>query len=146
MATASGHVQETRNLVPIAQFIESKSENGILMTIEMFIDPSKLGEYVKIVTPVCKKMREYEDCMFCEVSCHPEDKGHVRILHGWTKDSAWIRDGLFNTLIAYRQLESDSQLQKDLVAGGWRHCSLKSTEHEVYNDGGCLENGRKRAV
>lgn len=54
--------------------------------------------------------------------------------------------GLFNTLIAYRQLESDSQLQKDLVAGGWRHCSLKSTEHEVYNDGGCLENGRKRAV
>ncbi|KAL6245512.1 hypothetical protein RBB50_007511 [Rhinocladiella similis] len=92
MATATGHVQETRNLVPIGQFIESKSENGILMTIEMFIDPSKLDEYIKIVTPVCKRMREYEDCLFCEVSCHPEDKGHVRILHGWTKNSAWIRD------------------------------------------------------
>lgn len=92
MAQATGPVLEHRNLVPIEHFLASKSADGILMTMNLFIEPSKLDEYIKLVTPVVHKLRHYKECLFCEVSVHPTDRGHVRILHGWTKDSTWFRD------------------------------------------------------
>ncbi|KAK7892937.1 hypothetical protein LTR67_007174 [Exophiala xenobiotica] len=94
MATASGHVKEHRDLVPISRFIESTSPNGVLMVMNVFIDSAKVDEYIKIATPVVKKMRANAECLFCEVSVNPQDKGHIRVVHGWTKDSAWFRDNM----------------------------------------------------
>ncbi len=101
MATATGQVKDHRNLVPIGRFIESSSPNGILMVMNLFIDSAKLDEYVKVVTPVVKKMRANAECLFCEVSVNPHDKGHVRVLHGWTRDSAWFRDVSSHSRLAY---------------------------------------------
>lgn len=92
MAQATGKVLEHRNLIPIENFVESKSANGTLMSMNIFIEPSKLDEFVKVVTPVVHKLRDYKENLFCEVSVHPTDKGHIRVLHGWTIDSAWFRD------------------------------------------------------
>jgi len=89
---ASASVEEQRLAVPINQFITSNSPDGILMAMDVYIDSSKLDEYIKIVTPVVHKMREYAECIFCEISKNPNDKGHIRILHGWTRTSDWIRD------------------------------------------------------
>ncbi|KAK5054444.1 hypothetical protein LTR84_001334 [Exophiala bonariae] len=91
---ASAFVEEHRQAVPISQFITSNSPNGILMSMDVYIDSSKLDEYVKIVTPVVHKMREYPECSFCEISKNPNDTGHIRILHGWTTTSDWIRDNI----------------------------------------------------
>lgn len=88
----SAFVEEHRKAVPISQFITSNSPNGILMCMDMYIESSKFDEYIRIVAPVVHKMREYQECIFCEISKNPDDKGHIRILHGWTKTSDWIRD------------------------------------------------------
>ena len=60
--------------------------------MNVFIRPDALDDYVKIVRPVVHKMRELPECQFCEISVHPQDKGHVRIINAWTRDSAWFRD------------------------------------------------------
>lgn len=89
---ASAYVEENRRAVPIGQFITSNSPEGILMCMDIYIDGSKLDEYIRIVTPVVHKMREYSECLFCEISKNPSDQGHIRIQHGWTKTSDWIRN------------------------------------------------------
>jgi hypothetical protein len=46
-------------------------------------------------------MRANAECLFCEVSVNPQDKGHIRVVHGWTKDSAWFRDVSSHPHLAY---------------------------------------------
>ena len=92
MAMPYNSVEEQRNAVPIARFVTSQSPNGASLCMNVFIKPDKLDEYVKIVTPVVHKMRAYPECEFCEISVNPEDKGHVRIIHSWTKNSAWFKE------------------------------------------------------
>ncbi|KAI1610343.1 hypothetical protein EDD37DRAFT_603787 [Exophiala viscosa] len=94
MAQASGQVLEHRNSVPIEHFLESKGPDGTLISMNVFVDPSKVDDFIKLITPTARKIREYKECLFCEVSVHPTDRGHLRVLHGWTKDSAWFRDNL----------------------------------------------------
>lgn len=88
----SAFVEEQRRAVPISQFITSSSSDGILMSMNVYIDSSKLDEYINIVAPVVRKLREYPECIFCEISKNPNDQGHIRVLHGWKKPSDWFRD------------------------------------------------------
>lgn len=89
---ASTFVEEQRRSVPISQYITSSSSDGILISMNVYIDSSKLDEYINIAAPVIRKLREHSECIFCEMSKNPNDKGHVRILHGWKKTSDWFRD------------------------------------------------------
>ncbi|ETN37727.1 uncharacterized protein HMPREF1541_07350 [Cyphellophora europaea CBS 101466] len=98
MAKPYNSVEEQRQAVPIARFVTSQSPNGALLVMNVFIKPDKLHDYVKIVTPVVHKIREMSECQFCEISTHPEDKGHVRIVHSWTKDSAWFKENVEPTV------------------------------------------------
>jgi len=83
-----------RNLVPIDQFITSSCPDGVVMTMDVYIDPSKLAAFVKIVTPAVHRIRKLPENLFCEVSVDPTDRGHIRVIHGWTTDSAWFRENL----------------------------------------------------
>lgn len=85
-------LEEQRASVPYSEFITSSSSSGILMRMDVFIQPDQLGQYIKIVTPAVHKMREYPELLFVELSKNPEDSGHIRVLHGWTKDSKWFRE------------------------------------------------------
>jgi len=89
---ASAFVEEQRRAVPIGQYITSSSSDGMLISMNVYIDSSKLDEYINIAVPVVRKLREHPECIFCEMSKNPNDKGHVRILHGWTKTSDWFRE------------------------------------------------------
>ena len=92
MAKPYNSVEEHRKAVPIASFVTSQSPDGAVLSMNIFIKPEKLDDYVRIVTPVVHKMREFPECELCEISVNPEDKGHIRIIHCWTKDSAWIKE------------------------------------------------------
>lgn len=89
---ASDPAEENRKLVPIAQFVTSSSPHGATAVMDVFIEPSKLDEYVKMVTPATREIRKFAENLFCEISVDPTDQGHIRVLHGWTRDSAWIRE------------------------------------------------------
>lgn len=92
MSKPYNSVEEVRNAVPIARFINSSSPDGALLVLNIFIKPEKLDDYVQIVKPVVHKARELPECEFCEISVNPEDKGHIRIIHCYSKDSAWIKE------------------------------------------------------
>ncbi|KAJ9607155.1 hypothetical protein H2200_008227 [Cladophialophora chaetospira] len=85
-------VEEVRKLIPINTHITSTGQDGAMMVTDIFIQPDKLDEYVKIVTPVVHKMREMPECLWCEISQNPTDPAHIRIQHGWTKGSEWFTE------------------------------------------------------
>lgn len=97
MATEA--IEAQRRSVPTSHWVRSECPDGVLMSMNVFIEGSKLDEYIKIATPVVHKFRESKECMFCEISVHPQDKGHVRVLHGWTKTSDWFREVSFDILL-----------------------------------------------
>ena len=90
MSNAFNSVEEQRHAVPIAKFVTSKSPNGALFSMNVFIKPEMFDDYVKVVTPVVHKLRAFPECNCCEISVNPTDKGHIRIIHCWTTDTAWF--------------------------------------------------------
>jgi len=87
-------VSAHRNLIPIDHFVTSSNADGVLVTMDLYIDATKLDEFVRIVIPAAREIRKLPENLFFEVSVDPTDRGHVRALHGWTRDSAWIRENL----------------------------------------------------
>lgn len=92
MSKPFNSVEEQRNAVPIGTFVTSKSPHGSLFTMNVFIKPEMLDEYIKVVKPVVHKLRDLPECEICEISVHPQDKGHIRIIHCWPTDSAWFKE------------------------------------------------------
>jgi len=94
--TIPAPVQKQRELVPIDRFVTMDAPDGTIFVMNVFIKSTMLDDFIKLVIPVVRKMREYHECLFCEVSVDPTDKGHVRIVHGWDKASAstFFRDNV----------------------------------------------------
>ena len=68
----------------------SSAPTGMVITMNAFIDPSNQAAYLETVQPILKAFRENPENIFAVVSVNPTDAGHVRIVHGWKKDSAWF--------------------------------------------------------
>ncbi|OAL32897.1 hypothetical protein AYO20_07688 [Fonsecaea nubica] len=83
-------VQTHRDLVPINTFTSSTGQHGSLMVTDIYILPDKLDEYVRLVTPVVRTMRDMPECLFCEISQDPTDAAHIRIQHSWTEGTDWF--------------------------------------------------------
>jgi len=69
--------------------IPSSSSTGMVVTMNAFIDPSHKEEYLKAAEPVMKAILANLENLFCAVAVNPTDAGHIRIVHGWKKNSAW---------------------------------------------------------
>ncbi|KIW78382.1 hypothetical protein Z517_08217 [Fonsecaea pedrosoi CBS 271.37] len=83
-------VQTHRDLVPINTFTSSTGQHGSLMVTDIYILPDKLDEYVRLVAPVVRTMRDMPECLFCEISQDPTDAAHIRIQHSWTEGTDWF--------------------------------------------------------
>ena len=68
----------------------STSQDGIVVTMNGWVDPSNAQTYIKDCQVVQKKFLEHPDNVFCVISVNPTDAGHVRIVHGWKHDTAWF--------------------------------------------------------
>ncbi|MCJ1246723.1 hypothetical protein MMC30_003932 [Trapelia coarctata] len=79
-------------LGPGETHVYSNPGNGCIITMDVFIDRSNAPRYLELASGIAKKWHQMPECTFCELSQHPDDKGHIRILHGWTKDSNWWRE------------------------------------------------------
>jgi hypothetical protein len=70
--------------------ILSSAPTGMVITMNAFIDPSNQSAYLETVRPILKAFLENPENIFAVVSVNPTDAGHVRIVHGWKKDSTWF--------------------------------------------------------
>ena len=57
-----------------------------------FIAPSDQAPYLEAAQPIIKAFRENPENSFVAVSVNPTDAGHVRMVHGWKKDSNWFNE------------------------------------------------------
>jgi quinol monooxygenase YgiN len=64
---------------------------GAIIVMNAFVAPSSATDYLKLSAPIAERFRKEPECLFCELSQNPEDPGHIRIVHGWTKDTEWLR-------------------------------------------------------
>jgi hypothetical protein len=72
------------------QIMESTpGASGVVITMNAFIDPAKKDEYVKYARVVEKQFVASPENIFCAISVNPTNAGHIRIVHGWKKDSTW---------------------------------------------------------
>lgn len=84
-------ISQQPNLTMAAQeTITSSCPDGIIVSMNAFIDPSNRGAFIKHASAVAKEFRKHENNLFTEISVNPTDAGHVRVVHGWTKDSEWF--------------------------------------------------------
>lgn len=67
----------------------SKGPHGAIIVMNVFVHPSNVEAFIALAGPIAKRFRGESECLFCELSQNPNDKGHVRIVHGWTKGSEW---------------------------------------------------------
>jgi len=67
----------------------STCEAGTIITLEAFVDPSNSSEYLKLCQPVAAEFRKHPENLFSAISVDPTNAGHIKIVHGWTKPSAW---------------------------------------------------------
>jgi hypothetical protein len=79
------------SLSPDTQILSS-SPTGMVVTMNAFIAPADQAAYLEAVQPVMKAIRENSENLFVAVSVNPTDAGHVRIVHGWKKDSKWFSE------------------------------------------------------
>jgi hypothetical protein len=70
--------------------IFSSAPTGMVVTMNAFVEPSNQAAYLEAVRPIMKAMRENPENLFVVVSVNPTDAGHIRIVHGWKKDSKWF--------------------------------------------------------
>jgi hypothetical protein len=71
--------------------IASHGTYGAIIVMNAFVAPSSATDYLKLSAPIVERFRKEPECLFCELSQNPEDPGHIRIVHGWTKDTEWLR-------------------------------------------------------
>lgn len=71
--------------------IASHGPYGAIIVMNAFVAPSSATDYLKLSAPIVERFRKEPECLFCELSQNPEDPGHIRIVHGWTKDTEWLR-------------------------------------------------------
>jgi hypothetical protein len=92
MSTATSHTDApSPNIV-------SHGPHGAIIVMNAFVAPSSATDYLKLSAPIAERFRKEPECLFCELSQNPEDPGHIRIVHGWTKDTEWLRQvSIFNT-------------------------------------------------
>jgi hypothetical protein len=91
MSTATSHTEDT----PLPS-IASHGPYGAIIVMNAFVAPSAT-DYLKLSAPIVERFRKEPECLFCELSQNPEDPGHIRIVHGWTKDTEWLRQvSVFN--------------------------------------------------
>jgi len=57
--------------------------------MNVFVSPENAQPYIDLTRPVRERFLQEPECLFCEVSQNPNDKGHLRVVHGWTKGSDW---------------------------------------------------------
>jgi quinol monooxygenase YgiN len=69
---------------------------GIIVVMNAFIDPSNTEKYLKLTKPIAEEFRKHPENLFTAISVNPTDLGHVRIVHGWTKDSTWFQEVIPN--------------------------------------------------
>lgn len=75
--------------VPSEMTSISKGPHGAAIVMNVFVDPSNVEACIAALSPVAKRFRDDPECLFCELSQNPNDSGHLRVAHGWTKDSEW---------------------------------------------------------
>ena len=68
----------------------SSSPTGVVIVMNVFIDPSNKDKYLKLTEPIAKKLRAIPENLFVEICFSPTDPGHLRIVHGWTENSDWL--------------------------------------------------------
>lgn len=68
----------------------SSASAGMVVAMNAFVDPSNQAAFLEAARPVVKAMRENPENIFAVVSVNPTDAGHVRVVHGWKKDSTWF--------------------------------------------------------
>jgi len=73
-------------------YITSSCPAGTIIVMNSFIDPSNTEKYLELTKPVAEEFRKHPKNLFTAVSVNPTDPGHIRIVHGWTKDSAWFHE------------------------------------------------------
>ena len=83
MSTATSHTE--------APSVPNIGPYGAIIVMNAFVAPSSATEYLKLSAPIVERFRKEPECLFCELSQNPEDPGHIRIVHGWTKDTEWLR-------------------------------------------------------
>lgn len=76
--------------IPPEMTSQSKGPHGALIFTNVFVDPPNIEACIAALTSVARRLREAPECLFCELSQNPNDSGHIRISHGWTKNSAWF--------------------------------------------------------
>jgi len=67
----------------------SKGPYGTIIIMNVFVEPSNIKAYLKNARPVAEAFHKEPECLFVQFALNPNDPGHLRIVHGWTKDSAW---------------------------------------------------------
>lgn len=70
--------------------VTSSSSNGMIVTMNSWVDPSNTQAYIKECQVVQKKFLDRPENLFCALSVNPKDASHVRIVHGWKEDSEWF--------------------------------------------------------
>jgi quinol monooxygenase YgiN len=70
--------------------ITSTCEAGTIITLNAWIDPSNCEKYLKLFEPLAAELRKHPENLFTAICVNPTDPGHIRIVHGWTKASAWF--------------------------------------------------------
>ena len=68
----------------------TKGPHGCIITANIYIDPSNIHEWKEINRPLIERLRKEPEFLFCECSQNPQDPGHLRVVHGWTKGSEWV--------------------------------------------------------
>jgi hypothetical protein len=86
MSTTTSHTD-----APLVPNVASHGPYGAIIVMNAFVAPSSATDYLKLSAPIAERFRKEPECLFCELSQNPEDPGHIRIVHGWTKDTEWLR-------------------------------------------------------
>jgi hypothetical protein len=78
--------------------ITSSCPDGIVIIMDSWVSPSDSEKYLQLCRPVAAEFRKHPENLFASISVNPTDKGQIRIVHGWTRDSAWFLEVCISTL------------------------------------------------
>jgi hypothetical protein len=70
--------------------ITSSCPDGTVIRMDSWVSPSDSEKYLQLCRPIAAEFRKHPENLFAAISVNPTDKGHIRIVHGWTRDSAWF--------------------------------------------------------
>jgi len=62
----------------------------VVVITNVFVSPASSAACLEAATPVVAMMRANPENVFVGASVHPSDKGHIRLVHGWKKDTQWF--------------------------------------------------------